>query len=132
LSTLAHRGGVICYQKNLHVELDLLQRTFHEKSYSTKEISRVKQFSSAAGEDFTLLTFLLFVHNTSNHISATLSEHNIKMAGVSTEKMSNFVRPLKDNLGLKAPCESVKDYIGQADHSIETRIISTPPQKGQQ
>jgi phage-related protein len=118
LSTLARRGGAICYQRNLHGELDLLQRTFHENSDSTKEINRVKQSSSTAREDFTSLTFLLFLHNTFNHISTTLSEHNLKMAGAPAENISDFVRPLKDNLGLKVPAvymcntprESGKDY----------------------
>jgi hypothetical protein len=47
---------------------------------------------------------------------------------------------LKDNLGLKVPAvymcntprESGKDYTWEAAHSIELRIINTPPQRDRQ
>jgi hypothetical protein len=57
-----------------------------------------------------------------------LSRHNIKSVGLPLRKISSFLRPLKDDLGLKTPgvysipCECGQVYIGQTGRSIDTRI----------
>jgi hypothetical protein len=61
-------------------------------------------------------------------ISRVLSRHNIKSVGLPPKKTSSFLRPVKDNLGLrtpgvyKIPCECGKVYIGQTGHSMDTRL----------
>jgi hypothetical protein len=48
--------------------------------------------------------------------------------GLPPRKISNFLRPAKDHLGLKTPgiyrirCECGKVYIGQTGHSVDTRL----------
>ena len=55
-----------------------------------------------------------------------LAKHNVKIAGMPDKKISSFVRPVKDDLGMKIPstyiieCKQV--YIGQIDRSTETRV----------
>jgi hypothetical protein len=57
-----------------------------------------------------------------------LSRHNIKSVGLPPRKIASFLRPVKDDLGLKTPgvysipCECGQDYIGQTGRSIDTRI----------
>jgi hypothetical protein len=71
---------------------------------------------------------ILYVSTTFNRISWLLSEHNIKSVGQPLKKIPSFLRPLKDDLGLKTPgvysvpCEYSQFYIGQTGRSIQTRI----------
>jgi hypothetical protein len=57
-----------------------------------------------------------------------LSRHNIKSVGLPPRKIANFLRPVKDDLGLKTPgvysipCECGQVYIGQTGSPIDTRI----------
>jgi hypothetical protein len=55
-----------------------------------------------------------------------LAKHNVKNAGMPPKKISSFIRPAKDEMGLQIPntyiieCRQV--YIGQTDRSTETRM----------
>jgi hypothetical protein len=57
-----------------------------------------------------------------------ISRHNIKSVGLPLKKIPGFLRPTKDDLGLKTPgmcsmpCEYGQVYTGQTGRSIETRI----------
>jgi hypothetical protein len=57
-----------------------------------------------------------------------LSRHNIKSVGLPPRKIATFLRPVKDDLGLKTPgvysipCECGQVYIGQTGRYIDTRI----------
>jgi hypothetical protein len=56
-----------------------------------------------------------------------LSRHNIKSVGFPSRKIASFLRPVKDDLGLKTPgmysilCECGQVYTGQTGCSIDTR-----------
>jgi hypothetical protein len=52
-----------------------------------------------------------------------LSRH-IKSVGLPPRKIANFLRPVKDDLGLKTKgvCECGQVYTGQTGRSIDTRI----------
>jgi hypothetical protein len=69
----------------------------------------------------------LLVEPTFSCISRALSLHNIKTVGLSIRKVSSFLQPVKDALGLKTPriysipCKCGKVHIGQTRHSIKTR-----------
>jgi hypothetical protein len=60
-------------------------------------------------------------------ISRMLAKH-IRSVGLPPRKISGFLRPVKNDLGLKAsgvysiPCECGQVYIGQTGRSIKTRI----------
>jgi hypothetical protein len=57
-----------------------------------------------------------------------LSRHNIKSVGLPPRKIANFLRPVKDYLGLKTqgvysiPSECGDVYIGQTGRSVDTRM----------
>jgi hypothetical protein len=67
--------------------------------------------------------FLPFIQNSFNHISKVLTKHNIKMIGLPLRKMASFLRPIKDNPGLKTSnVHGAKVYVRQAGHFISTRV----------
>jgi hypothetical protein len=51
-----------------------------------------------------------------------LAKHNVKSAGRPPKKISSFIRPVKDDLGLQIPSTYIIEYIGQIDRSTETRM----------
>jgi len=57
-----------------------------------------------------------------------VAKQNIKCVVLPPRKISNLLRPAKDDLGLRTPgiysipCECGQLYIGQTDGSIQTRI----------
>jgi hypothetical protein len=75
-----------------------------------------------------LVTFLPYMSMTFNCISRLLSRHNIKSVSLLLKKIPSFLRPVKDDLGLKtpgvysAPCKCGQVCIGQTSCSIETRV----------
>jgi hypothetical protein len=73
------------------------------------------------------VAFLPYVGTTFNRISRLLSRH-IKSVGLPPKKIPGFLRPVKDDLGLKTPgvysepCECGQVHIGQTGRSIGTRV----------
>jgi hypothetical protein len=69
-----------------------------------------------------------YVHTTNGRLSRMLAKHKIKSVGLPSRKISSFLRPVKDDLGLRTPgvysipCECGWVYIGQTGRSIATRI----------
>jgi hypothetical protein len=63
-----------------------------------------------------------------NRISRVLAQHDIKSVGLPPRKISSFLRPVKDDLGLRTPgvystpCECGQVYIGQTGRSVDTRL----------
>jgi hypothetical protein len=61
-----------------------------------------------------------------------LALHNIKSVGLPPRKLSGFLWPVKDDLGLRTPgvysipCECGQVYIGQTGHSVDTRLKEHP------
>jgi hypothetical protein len=57
-----------------------------------------------------------------------LARHNIKSVGLPPRKISVFLWPVKDDLGLRTPgvysipCECSQVYIGQTSHLVDTRL----------
>jgi hypothetical protein len=68
------------------------------------------------------------VRSIFNRISRVLARHNIKCVGLPPRKISSFLRPVTDDLGLKTPgvysipCECGQIYIGQTGRSVDTRL----------
>jgi hypothetical protein len=71
---------------------------------------------------------LPFVASIFNCINRVLVRHNIETVDFLPRKVTSFLQPVKDDLGLKTagiysiPCECGKVNIGQTGHSIEVRI----------
>jgi hypothetical protein len=57
-----------------------------------------------------------------------LTRYNIKSVALPPKKISTFLLPIEDDLGLRIhglysiPCECGRVYIGQPDRSIEVRL----------
>jgi hypothetical protein len=74
------------------------------------------------------VAFLPYVGTIFDQISRVLSWNNIKSVGLPPKKVSSFIRPVKDNLGLRTlgayriPCECGKVYIGQIGRYMHTRL----------
>ena len=65
---------------------------------------------------------------TYGRLSRMLAKHNIKSVALPPRKISSYLPPVKDALGLKTPgiykipCECGKVYVGQSGRSIHLRI----------
>jgi hypothetical protein len=111
--------------------LEFLHRTFKESSYSDRVILHAlnpPDMEDTPTKDPTSVAFLPFDVSTFNHISRVLTKHNIRTVGLPPKKVTRFLRPIKDDLGLKTPgiysipCKCGRAYIGQIRHSNETSI----------
>jgi hypothetical protein len=90
LSTEAHRSKVICDQKSLQAELDILQTTFWSSRCRSKEVrctlNPPKQIRPLQ-HCHVRVAFLPFVQNTFNCIRRLVSKRNIKMVGLPPRKI---------------------------------------------
>jgi hypothetical protein len=74
------------------------------------------------------VAFLPYVGTIFNRISRVLARHTIKSVGLPPKKLSGFLRPVKDDLGLRTagvysiPCECGQVYTGETGRSVDTRV----------
>jgi hypothetical protein len=131
LQTLVHGARALCDKERLHSELDYLKTTFKENGYSRQQIQHAlnPQVRTSKPKDKpTSVALLPYVQTTYGRLSRMLAKHNIKSVGLPSRKISSFLRPVKDDLGLRTPgvysipCECGQVYIGQTGRSIDTRI----------
>jgi hypothetical protein len=131
VSTLVPRGRSLCDQESLHGELEFLRTTFRQNGYSDRQMRRALNPPvrvTLTPEKPASVAFLPYVSTTFNRIRRLLSRHKIKFVGLPPKKIPSFLRPVKDDLGLKTPgmysvpCECGQVYIGQTGRSIETRV----------
>jgi hypothetical protein len=118
-------------QVSLHAELVFLKDVFRQNCYNDRQIHRVfncRQKISQPEDNQDSVAFLPYVGTIFNRISRMLSRHNIKSVGLPPKKVSGFLRPVIDNLGVRTPgvyrisCECAKLYIGQTGRSVDTRL----------
>jgi hypothetical protein len=116
---------------SLQEELHFLKKPFQENGYNSKLIHKAfnPKIRTPKLQDKPVTVVLLpFIHNTYNRLSRLLTRHNIKSVAVPLKKVSNFLWPVKDLMGLKTlgvyrvPCECGLVYIGQTGRSIAIRI----------
>jgi hypothetical protein len=87
----------------------LIGISIHVLNPPCREVTSTEQLTSVA--------FLPFVEPVFNHISRVLMRHNIKTVGLLPKKVTSFLWPIKDDLGLKTadlyciPCECGEVYI---------------------
>ncbi|PNF22911.1 hypothetical protein B7P43_G13899, partial [Cryptotermes secundus] len=106
LSTLVHRARALCDQDSLHAELVLLKDVFKKNGYNNRQIHRVlnRRPNISRPEDKPgSVAFLPYVGSIFNSISRVLSRHNIEAVGLPPNKLSRFLRLVKDSLGLRTP-----------------------------
>ncbi|XP_023702101.1 uncharacterized protein LOC111861620 [Cryptotermes secundus] len=106
LSTLVHRARALCDQDSIHAEFVLLGDVFRRNSYNNRQIRRVLNHRpniSQPDDKLDSVTFLPYAGTIFNQISRVLSWHNIKSVGLPPKKLSSFVQPVKDSLGLRTP-----------------------------
>ncbi|XP_033606939.1 uncharacterized protein LOC117282232 [Cryptotermes secundus] len=129
-SALVHRARALSNHKSLHAESVLLGDIFRQNGHNTQQIYRVlschPSISWPDNEPFSV-AFLPYVGTIFNQISRVLSWH-IRSVGLPPTKVSSFLRPVKESLGLRTPgvyripCKCGKVYIGQTGCSIDTRL----------
>jgi hypothetical protein len=77
---------------------------FRQNGYNGRLIHRVLNRCpdiSQTNDNPDSVAFLPYVSTIFNHISRVLSQHNIKSVGLPPRKVCRFLRPVKDNLGLR-------------------------------
>ncbi|PNF33765.1 hypothetical protein B7P43_G10211, partial [Cryptotermes secundus] len=115
----------------LHTERRLSRRKVLMRIFELNE--KVRAFFTVEGQEYAdlfaddewvcKLTYLCRDY-VFNRISRVLSRHNIRSVGLPPNKLSSFLRPVKDSLGLRTqgvysiPCECGKVYIGQTGRSV--------------
>jgi predicted GIY-YIG superfamily endonuclease len=73
-------------------------------------------------------TYIPYPQATYGRLGRMLAKHNIKIIPLPPKKISNYLPPVKDAVGLRTPgiysipCECGKVYIGQTGSSIQIRI----------
>jgi hypothetical protein len=131
LSTLVNRARALCDQDSLQEELLFLRDVFRRNGYNEWQIHRVLNRHlniSQPDDNPDSVSFLPHIGTIFSRISRVLSRHNIKSVCLPPKKISGFLRPVKDNLGLRTlgvyriSCVSGKVYIGQTGRSLDTSL----------
>jgi hypothetical protein len=128
---MIHRAHSLCNSNSFKDESDFLRITFRENGYNSKLTHRALKFSTKIPklhDKPVSIAMLPYFYTTYNCLSWLLSRHNIKSAALPPKRISSFLRPVKDDVGLQTPgvdsvpCECGIVYIGQTGRSIEIRI----------
>jgi len=131
LSSLIHRAKPLYDQDSLAQELEFLTIVFKENGYSHQQIRRATKMAirTAKSKDKTTSTaYILYTQTTYGRLSRMLAEHNITSVALPPKKISSYLPPVKDALGLRAPgicrirCECGKVHIRWSGRSIHPRI----------
>jgi hypothetical protein len=131
LSSLIHRAKTLCDQDSLTQELDFLTTVFKNNGYSHQQIRRAMQPAKRTDKNKdkpTATAYIPYTSTTYGRLSRMLAKHNIKSVALPPRKISSYLPPVKDAVGLKTPgiyripCECGKVYIGQSGRSIHLRI----------
>jgi hypothetical protein len=111
--------------------LEFLSDIFRQNGYTERQIRRALNPPQGVGQTDgkpDSVAFLPYVGSMFNRISRVLARHNIKSVGLPPRKITSFLRPVKDDLGLRTPgvysipCECGQVYIGQTGSSVDTRL----------
>ena len=131
LSSLIHRAKPLCDQDSLAQELNFLNTVFKNNGYSHQQIRRAMQPAKRTAKNKnqpTTTAYIPYTATTYGWLSRMLPKHNIKSVALPPRKISSYLPPVKDALGLKTPgiykipCECGKVYVGQSGRSIHLRI----------
>jgi hypothetical protein len=79
-------------------------------------------------DKLTPMAYIPYTQATYGRLSRMLAKHNIKSIPLPSKKISSYLPPVKDAMGLRTPriysipCECGKVYIRQSGSSIQIRI----------
>jgi hypothetical protein len=102
LSMLVQRDRALCDQDSLQAQMPFLGDFFRHTGYSDQQIHKVLYplpHASQPIEKSYSVAFLFSAGSTLNYISRVLSQH-IRSVGLPPKKISSFIWPVKDDLGL--------------------------------
>ena len=131
LSSLIHRAKALCDQDSLAQELEFLTTIFKENRYSHQQIRRTMKPATRTAKSKdkpTSTAYIPYTQTIYGQLSRMLAKHNIKSIALPPKKISSYLSPVKDALGLRTlgiyriPCECGKVNIGQSGRSIHLRI----------
>ena len=134
LRTLLHRAIMVSDSDSLPDEISHLCTTFKQNNYSNRDINKAlrkinsNKSNDQPKKDYKGRAFIPYVGTVSSKIGRLLSKYDIKAVFRPPAKISQLLRPVKDDLGLrtpgiyKIPCECGKVYIGQTGRTVQDRI----------
>ena len=115
LTSNIHRTKTFCDQDSLPQELEFLTSVFKMNRYSQHHIRRAMLPTTPANkteeEPTTATAYLPYVQTIYGRLSRMLSKYNIMSIALPPKKISSFLPPVKQNLGLRTlgiysiPCE---------------------------
>jgi hypothetical protein len=130
LTYLTHRATAVGDQDSIKQELEFLTTVFRNNGYSTQQIHKAKKPSTKATKikgKPTSTAYIRYMQTTYGRLSKMLAKH-IKSIPLPPKKISNYLPPIKDAVGLRTPgiysipCECRKVYTGQSGRSVHIRI----------
>jgi hypothetical protein len=133
LSSLIHRVRSLYNQESPAEELQFLTTVFENNGYSPQNIRRAinqEKRATKPKEKLTATAYIPYTTTTHNRLSRMLAKLNINSVALPPRKISSYLPPVKDELGLKTPgiyritCECGKVYIGQTGRSVQLRVKS--------
>ena len=138
VNTLVSRSIRLSEEPNRHSELNKLRHTLQQNGYDKNQINRSIQrhlAPSRSNNDISTLNdkraYFPYIKGVTDKIGRVLKPHSIKTVFTTEQKLSNFVRSVKDkppneNQGVyEIFCQNCpRSYIGQANRRIQTRIYT--------
>jgi hypothetical protein len=103
LLALVHRARALYDLDSIYDELEFLRDTLRQNDNSIQQTSRALSTTIRVplpNYKPNLVALLSYVRSIFSHISRLLSGY-IKYVGLQTRKISSFIQPIKDILGLK-------------------------------
>jgi hypothetical protein len=100
-----YRARTLCDHESLNDGLEFLTDTFRLNGYGDRQFRRAINRPKTAAQPPdkpTSVALRPLVNTTFNRIIRMLSTH-IKSVGLPPRKIISFLRPMKDDLGLKSP-----------------------------
>jgi hypothetical protein len=101
-----YRATALYDKESFHGELEFPKTTFKENGYSRQQIQcalNPKVRIPKPKYKPTSIALLPYVQTTYGRLSRMLAKHNIKSVGLLPRKISSFLHPVKDDLGLRTP-----------------------------
>jgi hypothetical protein len=106
LTSLIHRATAICDQDSLNQELEFLTTMFKNNGYSTQQISRANKppTKTTKTKDKPIsMAYIPYTQAAYGRLGRMLAKHNIKSFPLPPKKISNYLPPVKDAMGLRTP-----------------------------
>jgi hypothetical protein len=126
-----HPARVLCDNDSLPQELDFLSTIFKNNGYSQQQINQARKPATQTRKDQekpTSTAYLPYTQTTYGRLSRMLAKYNIKSIALPQKKISCYLPPYKEQLGLRTPgiysipCECGMVYIGQSGRTIQLHI----------